>query len=122
MALHAAYGHIFDLHDLVVPSRAKTYRTLSLTPPLTSWPKPWMLGSPQPFTSHSVEGAPWSLFSSTMRLRVMVIQPSRKASPIIILAKTNQVGLAVLNGMDLTAAVYGSLVVPNTRFTESGRW
>ena len=25
-------------------------------------------------------------------------------------------------GMDLTAAVYGSLVVPNTRFTESGRW
>ena len=42
-----------------------------------------MLGSPQPFTSHSVEGAPGSLFSSTMRLRVMVIQPSRISSPII---------------------------------------
>ena len=39
-----------------------------------------------------------------------------------ILAKPNQVGLAVLEGMDLTAAVYGSLVVPNTRFTVSGRW
>ena len=48
-----------------------------------SWQKPWMLGPPQPFTSHSVEGAPASLFSSTVRLRVMVIQPDRKASPII---------------------------------------
>ena len=38
------------------------------------------------------------------------------------LAKPNQVGLTVLKGMDLTAAVYGSLVVPNTRFTVSGRW
>ena len=35
MALHAAYGHICDLHDLVVPPRARTYRTLSLTPPPT---------------------------------------------------------------------------------------
>ena len=35
IALHAAYGHICDLHDLIVPPRARTYRTLSLTPPLT---------------------------------------------------------------------------------------
>ena len=94
-------------------------------------------------------GAPWNLFSSTMRLRVMVIQPGRKASPIITalrpirvqvarpsmlavpptgvmagaagfqrlwmatgnqagrmreVASPNQVGLAVLKGMDLTAA------------------
>ena len=35
MALHTAYSHICVLHDLVVPPRARTYRTLSLTPPLT---------------------------------------------------------------------------------------
>ena len=35
MALHAAYGHSCDLHDLVVPPHARMYRTLSLTPPLT---------------------------------------------------------------------------------------
>lgn len=42
--------------------------------------------------------------------------------PELFTAKPNRVGLAVLKGMDLTTAVYGSLVVPNTRFTESGRW
>ena len=35
IALHAAYSHSCNLHDLVVPPRARTYRTLSLTPPLT---------------------------------------------------------------------------------------
>ena len=34
-ALHPAYGHICDFHDLVAPPRAKTYRPPSLTPPLT---------------------------------------------------------------------------------------